>query len=365
MTSEIGSVDDRLVASAVAMAGADARLRETVLEALREAEARAGDGPAFREHVRWPLTLALLAGSGSQRIVLENGLIFDVRPESRIEQALLLSPVAHPDHVWEPQTTRLLATLAAGVAHAIVGGAYIGDHVLPLARMLGRRVPPGQVHAFEPMAQAVGRLVHNLALNDLGNVVVERAALWDRSGAPLRVVGPLALASSQPTEGGCAGPGELVASLTIDDYVESRQLSSVGLVMLDIEGAEERALRGAFTLLDRPYPHAPDVVFEVHRHFVDWTGGLDKTSVVRLLTSRGYRVFAIRDVHGNCPMGGRPIEVVPVGTVHLDGPPHGFNVLASKAPDLIERLGLRVVEHVSPKLIRDKDPRLHHPVGGW
>jgi hypothetical protein len=53
-----------------------------------------------------------------------------------------------------------------------------------------------------------------------------------------------------------------------------------------------------------------------------------------------------------------------VDRVYLEGPPHGFNMLATKDRDLVGRLGLRIVENVSPKLLLDKDPALHHPLGG-
>lgn len=64
-------------------------------------------------------------------------------------EALLLSREAAPDHVWEPQTTKLLAALAARPGDILVGGAYIGDQVVPIARVAASR--DGRVHAFEPM----------------------------------------------------------------------------------------------------------------------------------------------------------------------------------------------------------------------
>ena len=64
-------------------------------------------------------------------------------------------------------------------------------------------------------------------------------------------------------------------------------------------------------------------------------------------------------------MTGQTVEVVPVEGAYLDGPPHGFNMLALKDVRLIDFLGLRVVPGVSPKLIPEKDPRLHHPVAGF
>jgi FkbM family methyltransferase len=364
MSTEI-IADHTLLASALAVAGQNETLRRTVLEALRRAEAQADDPASFREQVRWPLILALLSEAGTERVVLESGLIFEVGADSRIEQALLLSSVEHPDHVWEPQTTKLLTALAAGASQAIIGGAYIGDHVLPIAQVMARSTPPGEVHAFEPMSHAFNRLLRNIELNHSTNVQANRLGLWDTSDTRLSVEGQLALASSVAVEDGEGEEGvDLIKSVTIDDYVKSRQLPAVNLIMLDTEGGEERALVGARSLLERPYPLAPNIVFEIHRHFVDWSNGLENTSVVKLLTSQGYEVFAVRDFHLNYPMAGKPIEIIPVNKVYLEGPPHGFNALATKDAGLIERLSLSVVEHVSPKLLLDRDPKLHHPVGG-
>jgi FkbM family methyltransferase len=363
MSTEI-IADNTLLAQALARAGQNEALRQTILDALRQAEAQADNPASFREQVRWPLILALLSEAKTQRVMLENGLIFEVGADSRIEQALLLSSTAHPDHVWEPQTTKLLTALAADAAHTIIGGAYIGDHVLPVAHVMAQHNSPGQVHAFEPMSHAFNRLLRNLELNKITNVAAHRLGLWDTSDTSLSVEGQLALASSVALESEEGATGDVIKSVTIDDYVKSRQLSVVGLIMLDTEGGEERALVGARSLLERPHPLAPNIVFEIHRHFVDWSEGLENTSVVRLLTSRGYKVFAVRDFHLNYPMAGKPIEIIPVDKVYLEGPPHGFNALATKDAELIGRLGLQVVESVSPKLLLDRDPALHHPTGG-
>ncbi len=362
MATEI--IAEQVLAQSLADAGLNERLREKIFDALRQAEAQADNSSNFRELVRWPLILALLKKAETHRVVLKNGLVFEVGADSRIEQALLLSPSEHPDHVWEPQTTKLLTALAADASHAIIGGAYIGDHVLPLAQLMAQHTPRGIVHAFEPMSHPFKRLLRNLELNHIDNVTANRLGLWDTSETALAVEGELALASSVPLDKDQNLTSDAINSVTIDDYVRIQQLQSVGLIMLDTEGGEERALLGARELLERPYPTAPQIVFEIHRHFVDWSDGLENTSVVKLLTSRDYTVFAIRDFHSNYPMADRPIEIIPVDRVYLEGPPHGFNMLATKDKDLVRRLGLRIVENVSPKLLLDKDPALHHPLGG-
>jgi len=353
MSSEIVN-ETQLLADALALAGRDEQLRELIFEALRAAELRAHDPAAFREQVRWPLILSLLRDVQTHRVVLENGVVFDVTPDSRIEKALLLSSVAHPDHVWEPQTTKLLIALAERASNVIVGGAYIGDQVLLIAKSSA-----ALVHAFEPMRQAFERLLHHLEINGIENVVAQRLGLWIDSGADLRLDGHLALASSVPIDGAATGYGETAKSISIDDYVRERELSAVELIMLDTEGGEENALAGGRKTIARDHPN---IVFEVHRNFVDWTNGLEKTSIVTFLTSQGYEVFAIRDFHSNYPMTDYPVEIVPVAQVYLEGPPHGFNVLATKDRDLVNRLGLRIVTNVSPKLLLEKDPALHFPL---
>lgn len=297
-------------------AGEDERLRTEMLEALRPAEARADDPTAFRRDVRWPLTLALLSKVGSHRVRLANGLVFEVGADSRIEKALLLSPDAHPDHVWEPQTTKLLQALAEEGRPALVGGAYIGDHALFLAHALAPR--NAQVHAFEPMGSALRRLVTNAELSEIENLTVHRLALWDESGVQLGLKGPPALAAASP-ERSSTDRSERVESITIDDYIQSTGLAELGILMLDTEGGEERALVGAGELLTRPVPAAPHCIFEIHREYVDWSAGLERTEIVRLLADRGYVSFAIRDVHGTVSMRNQPIEVIPVDHVWLGG----------------------------------------------
>jgi hypothetical protein len=63
-------------------------------------------------------------------------------------------------------------------------------------------------------------------------------------------------------------------------------------------------------------------------------------------------------------MAGRPVELVPLGSARLDGPPHGFNLVAVKDPARLQGELFRVVPGVSPKLLFHGDPRWHHPAGG-
>ena len=358
--NDIPQVSPEQLRAALAAAGESQQVREAVFEALRVAQCAAADPADFRDHVRLPLISGLLANAGSHRVRLQCGVVFDVALDSRIERALLLSVDRVPDHIWEPQTTKLLVALGRRATNVIIGGAYIGDHALVIAKAMADDRTSGRVHAFEPMQQVYDRLLRNIAINGLENVIARRLGLWSSSNQRLTTEGDPALASSRPLAGNEGGEDD-VRSCSIDDYVSAEGLRAVELVMLDTEGGEEEAIRGAERLLSSENP--VDVIFEVHRSFVDWSDGLPATAVVRLLTSRGFTVFAIRDYHDNCSMAGEPVELIPAASVYLEGPPHGFNMLATREIGRIEAVAdIRIVRDVSPKLLHDRDPKLHQPL---
>jgi hypothetical protein len=112
VSSEI-TADLDLIAPALATAGTDERFRNSIFDALRQAEIDSDNPAQFREQIRWPLILALLSEAKTHRVVLQNGLVFEVSPDSRIEKALLLSTDAHPDHVWERETSLWAARTSA------------------------------------------------------------------------------------------------------------------------------------------------------------------------------------------------------------------------------------------------------------
>ncbi|HEY5720734.1 MAG TPA: FkbM family methyltransferase [Allosphingosinicella sp.] len=306
-----------------------------------------------RDEVTGPIVDALHQSVETVRKELSNGLVFEFPYRSKIARDFVMSVPERPDHVWEPQTTRLLLHLSRTVTDVIIGGAYFGDQAIPIADALRGR---GTCHAFEPDSAQSASLERNAGLNGLDNVRVNSVGLWSDSTSRLGFVGQDALATTVARES-----ADGVPTTTIDDYAEAEEIERVGLIMLDLEGVEMTVLRGAERVLR---DHAPHIVFEVHGAFVDWSRGLHEVEIVRFLQSLGYTIFAIRDFQSNMDLGGRPIELVPPETAWLEGPPHGFNLVAVRDPALLEGEVFRVVPGVSPKLLLHRDPRLHHPVGG-
>ena len=337
---------------ALRIVGADEAARERIVAALVDYETHPDRRfTNVREEVTGPLVDALHASAGVLRKRLSNGLVFEFLYRSKIARDFVMSAPAIPDHVWEPQTTRLLLHLAQAGGDAIVGGAYFGDQAIPVAAALKGRAA---CHAFEPDPVQAGMLARNAELNRLDNLGIDRRALWSEAGTTLGLVGSDAYGRTAAGEGG-------IVTTTIDAYAAEAGIGRVGLIMLDHEGSEPAVLRGAEAILRRD---APAIVFEVHRLYVDWSGGLDATDVVRWLAGLGYTLFAVRDFQSNVDMAGGPIELVPIAGACLDGPPHGFNLVAVRDASVLGGEMFRLVPGVSPKLLFHRDPRLHHPSDG-
>ena len=337
------SIDAPVTAiGALEVLGRDPGTRARVIEALLAYE-DLHPRSTVRDQVTGPIADALHAGVARLRKELSNGLIFEFPYRSTIARDFVLSVPERPDHVWEPQTTKALVELAHD--DVIVGGAYFGDQAIVIAHALGAS---GICHAYEPNHEQADALARNVALNGLTNVRVHTTGLWSDDHSQLRIVGDDALGGTVAADGG-------VESTTID-LVDSDR---IGMIMLDVEGAELQILRGARRVLGE---HVPHVIFEIHRSYVDWSQGLERTEVAELLTGFGYHLYAIRDFQSNIDLADRPVELVPIATAHLDGPPHGFNVLAVRDEVALEPFV--ITPGVSPKLLRHGDPALHHPSGG-
>jgi len=332
--------------------GRDAAARARIVAALLDYERLPENRfTCVRDEVTGPIVDALHESVETVRKELSNGLVFEFPYRSKIARDFVMSVPERPDHVWEPQTTRLLLHLSRTVTDVIIGGAYFGDQAIPVADALRGR---GICHAFEPDSTQSASLERNAGLNGLDNVRVNAVGLWSDSTSRLGFVGRDALASTVESDDG-------VPTTTIDAYSEAEEIERVGLIMLDLEGVELNVLRGAERVLR---DHAPHIVFEVHGAFVDWREGLHKVEIVQYLASLGYTMFAIRDFQSNVDLGGRPIELVPPDTAWLEGPPHGFNLVAVRDQAVLEGDDFRIIPNVSPKLLFHRDPRLHHPAGG-
>jgi FkbM family methyltransferase len=335
--------------------------KQSFIESMKSFEKKIETlGLDVREDITGPLVDALFDDDQVVRKELSDGTKLDFFYRSKIARDFVMSEPVRPNHAWEPHTTRLLVKLAAiNSKNVVVGGAYFGDQAILVAKEASKM--GGVVHAFEPNNDQRGMLMHNADLNAVSNIRPNSEGLWDDASTSLALVGYDSFAHPEKVD---VDAEDAFKTVTIDGYLAALGEKSLGLIMLDIEGAELRALQGASAMLSQPAGQAPNIVFEVHRSYVDWSNGLENTDIVRYLTGHGYHVFAVRDFNSNYDLSGKPIEIIPCDAVFLEGPDHGFNMVAVKDVNLLSGKDFRICSNVSPKYLRHKDPALHHPLGG-
>ncbi len=311
----------------------------------------------IREQVTGPIVDAMFEAGEPLSKTIAAGLKYEFRYSSKIARDFLMASKAKPDHVWEPQTTKALLSLAAGRSNVLIGGAYFGDQALLVAKALGAS---GHCYCFELSSANMAMLQNNVTLNSIGNISIHQLALWSEDGRDIHLSGLDSHAS--PQEAGANSTGTIFKSKTIDRFCQEQGVASLDIIMLDIEGGETAALQGAKGILSQPQATAPVVICEIHSSYVDWSHGLRSTDLAQELLQHGYEVFALRDYQGNEPMAGKPVELVEIDTAVIAGPPHGFNLLATKSRDRLDPAVFRLCNHVSPKLLHHRDPAIFAPL---
>jgi FkbM family methyltransferase len=156
----------------------------------------------------------------------------------------------------EPLEQATLARLLhpGGVLYDI--GANAGFYVILGARLAGES---GYVYAIEPTPALAEKIRRNVRLNSFGNVEVIEAAVSNFSGTvAFQIDGDLGVQNSIAEEPNGRNLIE-VQCTTVDAIAADRRPPS--LVMIDIEGAEIDALRGALETIRQ---HRPYIMVEVH-----------------------------------------------------------------------------------------------------
>jgi FkbM family methyltransferase len=169
----------------------------------------------------------------------------------------------------------------------IDGGASCGIYTVVAARLVG---PSGRVLCFEPGAEAFSVLTKNIEINHLTNVRAHCAALSNTDGwAHLyhHEHGQNSFSLGDP--GNATIESERVVTRTLDEVLQEEDAGRLGLIKLDVEGAEELVLRGS----ERSIAHSfPTILFEANAAAA-MKLGLEPYGTWELLRNWGYRFFSL------------------------------------------------------------------------
>jgi len=209
--------------------------------------------------------------------------------------------------LYEKELAHLRNFISPGMV-VVDGGANYGIYSLAAARLVG---PAGRVFSFEPGLESFSVLRKNIELNCLQNVRSFRAALADKEGTASLYHsgrGPNSFSLARPEHGFCGS--EVVATLPLNKILQQEKAEQVGLIKLDVEGAEELALRGALQFI---VSSRPSVIFEVNPRASQGLG-LRPFGAWELLENAGYRFFSLLgcgDLRklGTPPAGGNVVAI--------------------------------------------------------
>ena len=140
-------------------------------------------------------------------------------------------------------------------------GAGIGDDAVIFSRLVG---PTGCVVAIEAHPRTFRCLQKTVELNGLNNVITLQVAVNDKNGA----IGIYDGSSYQSSSIVCGASVIQVESKRLDDVLNTIGVKNIGLVKINIEGAETAALRGMTETL-RMCPH---IVVSCHDFIADEGG---------------------------------------------------------------------------------------------
>lgn len=164
---------------------------------------------------------------------------------------------------YERESIALLQRLAHPGSVALDIGANVGMVTLPLARRVGS---DGVVHAFEPNPPVYDRLLVNIALNNLPNVVTNNIALGSFTGHA-ELYGSRGANQGMSSLAHHPGLNRTATCRieTMDDYAARISLGRVDLIKIDTEGADVAVLLGGQHVIST---FRPALYFEVDRRLL-------------------------------------------------------------------------------------------------
>jgi FkbM family methyltransferase len=142
------------------------------------------------------------------------------------------------EYDWSEIT--LLASLLNDTSRVVFAGAHVGALLVPIARLA--RLP--HILAYEPSPQNFRALQMNLCLNAINDVVLRNAAVGAHAGVVRFTENRINSGNSRLSE-----DGEIEVEVTTLDASVPADWEQIDLLVMDVEGSEVNAMRGATRVL--------------------------------------------------------------------------------------------------------------------
>jgi FkbM family methyltransferase len=224
---------------------------------------------------------------------------------------------------WERNYTTLFESLIRPGDTVLDLGANLGVYALLAAAATG---PSGRVHAFEPNARYAELIFRSLAVNGFGgHAQVHDIAVGEAEGvAELLFTWGWGGGGHLSVAPGAVPPGAEMRACRVAalDTLFADPGFTVDVIKMDVEGAEGRALRGMWQLLERSPD--PRVIFEFAPAMLE-AQGVGAEELIYLFSELGFRFWSI----------GPRSELTPVTGAALTAMGDGVrNILAARGAPL-------------------------------
>lgn len=164
-------------------------------------------------------------------------------------------------------------------------GANIGIYPLSLFKKAK------YIYAFEPEEENYKRLEQNIKINRITNIKSVKKAVSDKNGVTAT------LYINRKDKGWSSlmmrhkDGKELVKLTSLDYFLTKNKTKNIGLIKIDVEGAELNVLRGALKTLQRFHP---PVLVEFNDTF-SRLSGYNVIELYKLMEKLNYRAFWLKD----------------------------------------------------------------------
>jgi FkbM family methyltransferase len=184
--------------------------------------------------------------------VTKNGILAVQPDDFNVSRSLL----QRGEYDW-PQVG-LLSSLVGPTSRLIFAGAHIGALLIPIVRATGTRA----VLAYEPSPRNHQLLTLNLVLNEIDGILVSQTALGETPGRIRFTENSINTGNSRVD----VSNGSLEVPVDTLDHSVPPEWKSIDLIVMDVEGSEVAAMRGAQTVLAKTrrlyVEYAPDQLRE-------------------------------------------------------------------------------------------------------
>lgn len=210
---------------------------------------------------------------------LHNGSFFLTRPSEHIQQQLFWYGYYEKDAIltWEQmiQADAVVLDIGANTGYYSIIAAKKSRHI----------------YAFEPGSSNRKKLEENTRLNKLDNITVLPYAVSDKQGdTELFIAGDNNTGmNSLEQPGNFSGHKEVVAVVSIDDWVAENNIPGISLIKIDVEGSEMKVLKGMQAVIEE---QKPVFFMEVIGQLL-MQSGHSVNDIYNFLFSRGYNAYGI------------------------------------------------------------------------